>query len=49
MRDRLNQLLSDQTGQPLKKIQQDTDRDHFMSAEDAKKYGLIDKIIEHQK
>ncbi|GGA44855.1 ATP-dependent Clp protease proteolytic subunit [Kroppenstedtia guangzhouensis] len=49
MRDRLNQLLSEQTGQPLKKIQQDTDRDHFMSAEEAKKYGLIDKIIEHQK
>ncbi|MFD1427499.1 ATP-dependent Clp protease protease subunit [Kroppenstedtia sanguinis] len=49
MRDRLNHLLAEQTGQPLKKIQQDTDRDNFMAAEEAKKYGLIDKIIEHQK
>ncbi|PTM56620.1 ATP-dependent Clp endopeptidase proteolytic subunit ClpP [Desmospora activa] len=48
MRDRLNQLLSDQTGQPLKKIQQDTDRDHFMTAEQAKDYGLIDNIVLHQ-
>ncbi|SMO65228.1 ATP-dependent Clp endopeptidase proteolytic subunit ClpP [Melghirimyces algeriensis] len=49
MRDRLNKLLSEQTGQPLKKIQQDTDRDHFMTAEEAKEYGLVDKIINHQK
>lgn len=45
MRDRLNKMLSEQTGQPLKQVQQDTDRDHFMDAEEAKKYGLIDKII----
>lgn len=45
MRDRLNKMLSEQTGQPLKQVQQDTDRDHFMDAEEARKYGLIDKII----
>ncbi|MDA8352214.1 MAG: ATP-dependent Clp endopeptidase proteolytic subunit ClpP [Firmicutes bacterium] len=48
MRDKLNKLLSEQTGQPLKKIQQDTDRDHFMTAEEAQEYGLVDRIIEHQ-
>lgn len=42
---RINQILSKHTGQPLKKIERDTDRDFFMSAEEAKKYGLIDKII----
>ncbi|NUM25871.1 MAG: ATP-dependent Clp endopeptidase proteolytic subunit ClpP [Candidatus Buchananbacteria bacterium] len=45
IKDRLNQLLSKHTGQPLKKIEEDTDRDYFMTAEEAKKYGLIDKII----
>ncbi|GGE04129.1 ATP-dependent Clp protease proteolytic subunit [Marinithermofilum abyssi] len=45
MRDKLNKILSEQTGQPLEKIQQDTDRDFFMTAEEAKDYGLIDKII----
>ncbi|MDR6225653.1 ATP-dependent Clp endopeptidase proteolytic subunit ClpP [Desmospora profundinema] len=49
MRDRLNHLLSEQTGQPLKKIERDTDRDHFMTSEQAKEYGLIDKIVTHQK
>lgn len=46
MRDRLNRLLAEQTGQPLKKIEKDTDRDHFMSAEEAKEYGLADAIIQ---
>ncbi|MBK6766315.1 MAG: ATP-dependent Clp endopeptidase proteolytic subunit ClpP [bacterium] len=45
MRARLNDLLSFHTGQPIEKIEQDTDRDHFMSAEDAKAYGIIDEII----
>lgn len=45
IRDRLNQILAKHTGQPLKKIEDDTDRDYFLSAEEAKKYGLIDKII----
>lgn len=45
MRDRLNEILAKHTGQPLKKIEKDTDRDYYMSAEEAKKYGIIDKII----
>ncbi|MEW9031882.1 MAG: ATP-dependent Clp endopeptidase proteolytic subunit ClpP, partial [Planifilum fimeticola] len=45
MRDRLNKLLSEHTGQPLEKIEKDTDRDYFMSAEEAKEYGIIDKIL----
>jgi ATP-dependent Clp protease protease subunit len=46
MRDRLNKLLSEHTGQPLEKIEKDTDRDYFMSAEEAKEYGIIDKILD---
>ncbi|MDN4594329.1 ATP-dependent Clp endopeptidase proteolytic subunit ClpP [Polycladomyces subterraneus] len=45
MRDRLNQILAERTGQPLEKIEQDTDRDYFMTAEEAKEYGLIDHVI----
>jgi ATP-dependent Clp protease protease subunit len=41
----LNQILSERTGQPLEKIQQDVERDYFMSAEEAKAYGLIDDIF----
>ncbi|AKG21821.1 ATP-dependent Clp endopeptidase proteolytic subunit ClpP [Calothrix sp. 336/3] len=44
----LNQLLSQHTGQPLEKIETDTDRDFFMSAEEAKNYGLIDQVITRQ-
>ena len=43
----LNKILADNTGQDLKKIEKDTDRNFFMSAEEAKKYGLVDEIIEH--
>ena len=46
MRDKLNRILSERTGQPLEKIEKDTDRDNFMDAEDAVKYGLVDKVIE---
>jgi len=49
MRDRLNRQLSEFTGQSLEKIERDTDRDHFMSAEEALKYGLVDKILTHSK
>jgi ATP-dependent Clp protease, protease subunit len=42
---RLNRILSERTGQPLERIERDTDRDNFMSAEDAVSYGLIDKIF----
>ncbi len=44
-RDRLNQILADTTGQPLEQVERDTDRDNFMSAEDALTYGLIDRIL----
>jgi len=46
MRDKLNLILADRTGQPLERIEKDTDRDYFMSAEEAQKYGLVDKVIE---
>ncbi|MEK9199426.1 ATP-dependent Clp endopeptidase proteolytic subunit ClpP [Ureibacillus sp. 179-F W5.1 NHS] len=45
LRDKLNKILSERSGQPLEKIAQDTDRDNFMTAEQAKEYGLIDNII----
>ena len=45
IRDNLNQILSDVTGQPLDIIQRDTERDNFMSAKEAMDYGLIDKVI----
>ncbi|MGK7949652.1 MAG: ATP-dependent Clp protease proteolytic subunit [Xenococcaceae cyanobacterium] len=48
MRDQLNQMLAHHTGQPIEKIEKDTDRDYFMSAEEAKEYGLIDKVIEER-
>lgn len=44
-RDKLNKVLSENTGQPLKRIAKDTDRDNFMDAEDAVAYGIIDKVI----
>lgn len=46
MKDQVNKILADHTGQTMKKIEQDTDRDYFMSPDEAKKYGLIDKIIQ---
>ena len=46
IRSRLNEILSKHTKQTLKKIQNDTERDNFMIAEDAKKYGIIDAILE---
>ena len=45
IRSKLNQILSKNTGQTIKKIQADTERDNFMQSEDAKKYGLIDQIL----
>ena len=45
VRETLNQILSEHTKQPIKKIREDTERDYFMTAEEAKKYGIIDKII----
>ena len=45
MRDRLEEILVKHTGQTLERIKQDTDRDYFMSAEEAKEYGLVDNVI----
>lgn len=45
-RDRLNKILAKHTGQKLAKIEKDTERDYFMSAEEAVKYGLVDKVIQ---
>jgi ATP-dependent Clp protease, protease subunit len=45
LRDKLNRILSERTGQPLEVIERDTDRDNFMTAERAKEYGIIDKVI----
>jgi len=47
MRDKLNNILSVHSGQPLEKVVKDTDRDYFMSAQEAKAYGLVDEVVEH--
>ncbi len=49
LRKKLDEILASHTGQPIKKVSEDTDRDNFMTAEEAKKYGIIDKIIEKRK
>ena len=49
IRNRLNQILAENTGQPLDVIRIDTERDNFMSAEEAKEYGLIDEVIKNRK
>ena len=46
IRKKLNEILAERTGQDLEKIERDTDRDYWLSSEEAKKYGLIDKVIE---
>jgi len=48
MKDKLNAILAERTGQPVEKVTQDTDRDNFLSAYEAAEYGLIDKVIEHR-
>jgi ATP-dependent Clp protease protease subunit len=48
LRDKLNEVLAEHTKQPVKKIAKDTDRDYFMSAEEAKNYGIIDNIFKHK-
>lgn len=47
-RERLNKILSERTGQPIEVIEKDTDRDNFMTAEEAKAYGLIDEVMENK-
>ncbi|MGM1048953.1 ATP-dependent Clp protease proteolytic subunit ClpP [Paenibacillus uliginis N3/975] len=46
MRDKLNHILAERTGQPLERIEKDTDRDYFMTASEAKEYGLVDQVLE---
>ncbi|MFN5491255.1 MAG: ATP-dependent Clp endopeptidase proteolytic subunit ClpP [Burkholderiales bacterium] len=48
LRDKLNKILSERTGQSLETISRDTDRDNFMSAEDALQYGIVDKVLTHR-
>ena len=48
IRDKMNHMLSEYTGQPLEKIQLDTERDNYMTALEAKEYGLIDEVIAHR-
>ncbi|NBD73614.1 ATP-dependent Clp endopeptidase proteolytic subunit ClpP [Patescibacteria group bacterium] len=49
LRDRLNKMLAENTGQDLKKIEKDVERDFFMTAEDAKKYGIVDNVLKEKK
>jgi ATP-dependent Clp protease protease subunit len=49
IRDLLDQILADKTGQPIEKVSKDTDRDYIMTSEDAKVYGLIDEVIASRK
>lgn len=49
LKKRLNEILAKHTGHPLSKVEKDSDRDYWMTAEEAKKYGLIDKIMEKSK
>ncbi len=46
IKSKINNILSEQTGKPLSQVEKDTDRDYYMSAFEAKDYGLIDKVIE---
>ena len=48
LKKRVEQILADHTGQPLDRVSQDTDRDHFMTAGEAVEYGLIDEVIDHR-
>ena len=48
MRQNLDRILALHTGQPIEKVRHDTDRDHFLSAADAKEYGIIDQVIDHR-
>jgi ATP-dependent Clp protease protease subunit len=49
MRDKINEILANVTGKPLETIERDTDRDFFMSAEEAKQYGLVDDVVTYSR
>ena len=46
-REKLNRILSERTGQPIERIQEDTERDNYLTAEEAKEYGLIDEVMDN--
>ena len=48
VRQRLDEILAEHTGQPVEKVSKDTDRDYFMTADEAKEYGIIDDVISHR-
>jgi len=48
LRERLNKLLAEHTGQPIENIERDTDRDNFLTAAEATEYGLVDKILQRR-
>ena len=48
MRRRLDEEIAKHTGKPLEKVSRDTERDYFLSANEAKEYGIIDQVIEHR-
>ncbi|MCX6371638.1 MAG: ATP-dependent Clp protease proteolytic subunit, partial [Actinobacteria bacterium] len=48
LRQRLDEILAEHTGQPVDQVRKDTERDNFMSAADAKEYGIIDAVIAHR-
>jgi len=47
-RQKLNEILAEHTGQPLKRIEKDTDRDNFMGSQEAADYGIVDSVITHR-
>ena len=49
MQDKMRQIFVTHTGQPYEKIARDTDRDYYLSAEEAKEYGLVDEVLEKEK
>ena len=49
MKKKVNEILSKHTGKSLKTVEKDTDRDNFLNAEESKKYGIIDEILEERK
>ncbi|WP_270181014.1 ATP-dependent Clp endopeptidase proteolytic subunit ClpP [Alkalihalobacillus sp. CinArs1] len=48
LRKHINEIIADRTGQPIKKVSEDTDRDYFMSAQEAKEYGIVDDILKRK-
>ena len=49
IKDKLNKILAKHTGQPIERVEKDTDRDFYLSADEAKEYGIIDEVIKTKK